>query len=634
MDRNTLFGLLLIGAILIGYSWWSKPSEAEIEAMKRQRDSVEQVQAQRAEEEAKVLKAEALAEDTNSTENPAAALSQSDSIVQAVNRTKFGMFADASQGEAEVITLENEKLEILISTLGGKPIQVRLKEYTTGFGDDLIIWDKDSSNFGFKFIQGNTFLNTEQLYFKPSASEVSVTGDELKTLSLKLFAGSKDKYIEYRYTLTGNSYLVDYSVNFQGLADLAAENQNTVDFYWSLASPNKEKSLKNQNMYTTVFWKPVEDDADYVSEGGSGKEIPEEPIDWIALKQQFFSAVLLSGSPISHEESYLETVDLTERPGGNYVKRLTASFPLELSKTTVPSVSHTFFFGPNKYDLLMSYDRGLDQQIDLGWGIFGWTNEYVIIPIFNLLESLNISYGIIILLLTIIIKLILFPLVWRNYISSAKMRVLKPEIDELNEKLKDADPMKKQQETMSLYRQAGVNPLAGCVPMILQAPILYAMFRFFPSSIELRQKSFLWADDLSTYDSILELGFTIPFYGDHISLFTLLMAISLLFYSRTNMQMTPQAGAQAAQMKIITYLMPVMLLVWFNDYSSGLSYYYFTANVVSMLQMFVIKKWFINEDAIHAKIQENRKGGKGKKKSKFQAQMEEMAKKRGYKLPK
>lgn len=632
MDRNTLSGLLLIGIILVGYSYWTKPSDAEVEVMQRKRDSIEQVQALQAEEEAKALTEEAQAEAASQANDSIPV--QNDSILQVQNQEKFGLFATAANGKEELVKLENEKIEVFLSNRGGKPVQVRLKEYTTGWGDDLIIWDQDSSNFGFKFVDGNRFLNTEELFFKPSATEISVEGEELKTLSMKLFAGSKDKYIEYRYTLTGNSYLLDYTINFQGLADLAAQNANKVDFLWSLASPNKEKSIKTQNMYTTVFWKYQDDDSDYITETSAGKEELEEPIDWIALKQQFFSATIMSDAPISSEGAFVKTVDLSEQPDGKYVKRLTAGFPVMLSKNTVPSANYTFFLGPNKYDLLTSYDRGLDQQIDLGWGIFGWTNEYLIIPVFNLLESLNISYGIIILLLTIFIKIILFPLVWKNYVSSAKMRVLKPEMDVLNEKFKDADPMKKQQEVMGLYRQAGVNPLAGCVPMILQAPILYAMFRFFPSAIELRQKSFLWAEDLSTYDSVLELGFSIPFYGDHISLFTLLMAISLIFYSRTNMQLTPQSGAQATQMKVITYLMPVMLLLWFNDYASGLSYYYFTANVVSMLQMFVIKKWFINEEAIHAKIQEKRENNKVKKKSRFQQQMEDMAKKRGYKLPK
>jgi len=631
MDRNTLSGLLLIGVILIGYSWWNSPSDEEVAALQQKRDSIEQVQALAAEEEAKALSLEAEEERNQVVEADSLV---ADSVVEEVNKTKYGLFATAAIGDEDIVKLENDKIEVLLSTKGGKPVQVRLKEYTSGWGDELIIWDQDSSNFGFKFVEGNRFLNTEDLFFSPSASEVSISGEEVKTLSMKLFAGSKDRYIEYRYTLSGGSYLMDYSVNFQGLANLAAENQNTVDFFWSVASPNKETSLKNQNMYTTVFWKYDDDDADYINEGGSGREEMEAPIEWISLKQQFFSAVLLADAPISPENAYLETTALIEQPGGNYIKRLSAGFQMELSKNNVPGANFTFFLGPNKYDLLSSYDNSLQDQIDLGWGIFGWTNEYVIIPIFNLLESLNISYGIIILLLTILIKVFLFPLVWKNYISSAKMRVLKPEMDELNAKFKDADPMKKQQETMALYRQAGVNPLAGCVPMILQAPILYAMFRFFPSSIELRQKGFLWADDLSTYDSVWDFGFTIPFYGDHLSLFTLLMAISLFFYSKTNMQMTPQSGPQASQLKIITYLMPVMLLVWFNDYSSGLSYYYLTSNVVSMLQMFVIKKWFINEDAIHAKIQANRQGNKGKKKSKFQQQVEDMAKKRGQKLPK
>ena len=288
------------------------------------------------------------------------------------------------------------------------------------------------------------------------------------------------------------------------------------------------------------------------------------------------------------------------------------------------------YLGPNNYNILSEYDNGLQKIINLGWGIFGWVNRYAVIPVFTFLDSFGMSYGIIILILTILLKLVLSPITYKTYLSGAKMRVLKPEISEINDKFKD-DAMKKQQATMSLYKQTGVNPLSGCIPMLIQMPILIAMFRFFPASIELRQESFLWADDLSSYDSIFDFpdGFTIPFYGDHISLFTLLMAISLMFYTKMNSAMGVGGatdGPMASQMKIMTYMMPIMMLFFFNNYSSGLSYYYFLANVISMGQTALIRKVFINEDAIRAKIETNKKKPQSKKKSGFQKRLEDMSK--------
>jgi len=396
-------------------------------------------------------------------------------------------------------------------------------------------------------------------------------------------------------------------------------------------APVHEKSREREQETSTVFYRLNDEDADYISERNYEKLNFESSIQWVSFKQQYFSAALISEG-FSKENAFAETIE-TEDP--RYLKGMAANLGLELKGAGEPSAAFQFYVGPNHYQTLSDLEIGLEDQIDLGWPIISWVNTLIVIPVFNFLdEYTGLSYGIIILLLTLFIKTILFPLTWKNYVSSARMKVLKPEIEEINQKFGDKDPMQKQQAVMGLYRQAGVNPMAGCIPMILQMPILYAMFRFFPASIELRQEGFLWATDLSTYDSIFNLPFEIPFYGDHVSLFTILMAISTFLYSKYNMDMSGgMAGnAQMSQMKIMIYFMPVMLLVFFNNYAAGLSYYYFTANIISVGQQFVIKKYFINEEKIHAKIQANK--AKPSKKSGFQKRLEDMAKQRGVQTKK
>jgi YidC/Oxa1 family membrane protein insertase len=427
--------------------------------------------------------------------------------------------------------------------------------------------------------------------------------------------------------------MIDFDVKLVGLEEVLVKNNNELAFNWNLKAPSKEKGKEPQYAATTVFYKYVDDEVDYISETSDDKQELEASTKWVSFKQQFFSASVIANKSFDKVNGMLETKKL--EGSKKYTKFLAADLTLVFERELDPSFGMQFYFGPNHYQTLDAYNLNLEQQIDLGWGIFGWVNEYLIIEVFNFLDGFNLNYGIIILLLTVFIKLLLSPLTYKNYLSSAKTRVLKPEIDELNAKFKDGDAMKKQQATMSLYRQAGVNPMAGCVPMILQFPILIAMYRFFPASIELRQESFLWADDLSSYDSIFDLGFSIPFYGDHVSLFTILMAISTMLYTKYNSQTaTMGGGMQAQQMKIMMYIMPIFFLGFFNNFSAGLSYYYFLANVISMVQQWVIKKFFIDEDAIHRKIQENKKKPKAQKKSKFQQRLEDMAKQRGYNPPK
>jgi YidC/Oxa1 family membrane protein insertase len=411
-----------------------------------------------------------------------------------------------------------------------------------------------------------------------------------------------------------------YAIRFEGMSDVVAENNNSIFLNWQMKPLHKEKGLTLEQQKTTFFFRTNDGDTDYMSEGQDDEQIMELPADWIAFKQQFFSVVLITDQKFKPTSTVLTTKKLNST---DYVMDLQARMHIEMSNGEVPM---DFYLGPNGYSKLASYGIGLDKQIDLGWGIFGWVNRFLVIPVFNVLDGTGLSYGIIILILTIFIKLLLSPITYKTYLSSAKMKVLKPEIEEINAKFKEGDTLKKQQATMELYKQTGVNPMAGCIPMLIQMPILYAMFRFFPAALELRQKSFLWADDLSAYDSILDLGFNIPMYGSHVSGFTLLMAISMIFYTKTNSQMSMGGGmgaAQEQQMKIMMWMMPVMMAFFLNSFASGLTLYYFTANVVTMAQQWVIKKFFIDEDKIHAKLQANKTTPK--KKSMFARKLDEMA---------
>lgn len=632
MDRNTVVGFVLIALILVGYSYFSAPTKEQLEAKKRYTDSIAQV------EQAKKIQAEQ-AKIQNTSENEIAVTPQTndsaltqvdDSVKKAQLVDSYGDFAEGVFKSPEEITIENDLLVATFSTKGGRPVSVKLKDYQAYGGSDLYLFDNDSSRFNLNFFYQNRLINTEDLVFEPKLETISADGIEKQILSMRLYAANKAKYIELLYGL-GNGYVLDFDVNIVGLEELLVKNNNEIALNWSIHALSKEKGKTGQNAATTVFYKYVEDDVDYISEGSSEKINLEATTKWISFKQQFFSVVLIAENQFDKINGDIETKALDASK--KYTKYLGANLTLTFPDQTQATFPMQMYLGPNHYQTLKKLDLNLQDQIDLGWGIFGWVNEWLVIPVFNFLDGFNLNYGLIILLLTIFIKVIIFPLTYKNYVSSAKQKVLKPEIDELNEKHKNSDPMKKQQALMALYRQAGVNPMAGCVPLLLQMPILYAMFRFFPSSIELRQEGFLWADDLSSYDSIVELSFNIPFYGSHVSLFAILMAASTFFYTRYNMQMTSASGPQAQQMKIMMYFMPFMLLFIFNSLSAGLSYYYFLANVVSMIQQWVIKKFFINEEAIHRKIQENKKKPVNQKKSGFQKRLEEMAKQRGIKPP-
>lgn len=628
MDKNSLIGLLLIGAIIIGFGIYNQPSQEEIDAAKRRNDSIALVKAEVQEQQLMV------APEAKQTQNSvldeiipldSATRVYRDSIAQTLNSSTYGEFSSAANVKAKDIVVENDVMIITFSTKGGSVKSVELKDYQTYDSMPLILLD-EQSRFGLNFFtRSNKNIVTEELGFVASSDGFTVSGEDEKNISFKLNA-TDGSYLEFNYTIKGNDYMVGADINMVGLEKVLAPRTAELLLDWKVNTPNLEKSRQSQTEKSTLYYKYDEQDVDYISERSDEKETFEADIKWVSLKQQFFNTSIIADDAFSKYNAFGETETFGD--SSKYIKSLSTSLSIPFGGGDIETFGMSFFFGPNKYDVLKSYGISLEQIIDLGWGILGWINEYAVIEVFNALDSTSLSYGIIILILTILLKLVLFPITYKTYMSGAKMRVLKPEIAEINAKHGD-DAMKKQQATMALYRQTGVNPLAGCIPMLIQMPILIAMFKFFPASIELRQESFLWATDLSTFDSILDLGFSIPFYGDHVSLFTILMAISLAFYTKFNSQMGMGAtaeGPMAAQMKIMMYLMPVMMLFFFNSYPAGLSYYYFLANVISLLQTLLIQKVFINEDAIRAKLEANKKRPKANKKSKFAARLEQMAK--------
>ena len=610
MDRNSLLGLVLIGAILIGYSYLTAPTAEQLAAQQKTQDSIALVEKNKkavVATKSTVVKAA----DTTSVVSD----SLTDSLATQELTNKYGVFANAATVDTSVYTLENKLIKVTVSSKGGKVKSVELKNYKNWEGKPVALFDGDSSELALNFFANNRSVSTRDLFFAGVKSD--------STLAMRLYAGSQDKYIEFLYSLKEDDYKLGYKINFVGLNDIIAPNTNYVELSWKQLMKNQEKDMKMERANSTIYFMFTDNEVDYISETKDEAKDLTTKVKWVAMKQHFFTQVLIADTEFE-KPTHIETKNGVE--GDHFVKATKSSFTLPYAHNAQESFGMHFYFGPNHYQILKSQGHNLEKQIPLGWGIFGWVNRFIVIPIFNFLNGFNWSYGIIILILTIAIKLLLLPLTFKAYLSQAKMKVLKPEVDEIQGKFKE-EPMKLQQEMMALYRKAGVSPLGGCLPMLLQMPILIAMFRFFPQSIELRQQSFLWATDLSTYDSILDLSFTIPFYGDHVSLFTLLMTVSTLLITKVNSssQMTNP------QMKWMMYLMPIIFLGVFNSYSAGLSYYYFLANMISIGQQYLFRS-FVNEDEIHRKIQENKK--KPAKKSKFQQRLEKMAKDRGMQLPK
>ncbi|HKK09422.1 MAG TPA: membrane protein insertase YidC [Bacteroidales bacterium] len=637
MDRNTIAGLLLIFIILIGYSIWQQPSQEDLIRQQQIRDSLERVERERTE----VLeqRAQERQEENKAKKETQASTDNSSQENEVLDESVLGPFATASRGTDKEYTILTDLMDIKVSSKGGRISKVRLNNYQTYDSLPLVLFTKDSSRFNFTFFSNNRTINTKDLYFQPVwlsgeptyNDRIELSGSDSISFAMRMYPQGKDKdddsYIDYIYTIHGDQYMLDFDVEFVNMNEYIANNVSYLNLDWYAQLNRHDKPLRNVGNGASVYYMFTDDDVENLSETDDlAEETISTKLKWVAFKQRFFSSVLIADNAFDNaellsEDEIPDVEDATKR--GHYLRTMQAQFGVPYTPSEKVEIPMRFYFGPNKYNILKKHDIGLEELIPLGWGILSWINRFAVIPVFNFLEGFNINYGIIILILTLLLKLVLFPIAYKTYKSQAKMRVLKPEIDELGKKFpKKEDAMKKQQATMSLYKKAGVNPAAGCVPMLLQLPILIAMFRFFPASIELRQQSFLWTTDLSSYDSIFSLPFSIPFYGDHVSLFTLLMTASTILYTKMNSEMMGSSSQQMPGMKTMMYFMPVMLLFFLNNYASALSYYYLLANLITFGQMFLIKR-SIDEDKIRRQIAQNKK--KPVKKSKWQDRMEKMA---------
>jgi YidC/Oxa1 family membrane protein insertase len=635
MDKNSIIGIVLIFAVLVITSLVTQPSKEKMAAMKRQQDSLRSVELlnQQKMEEQKNL---ALPLDTLPD-----SVKVADRLKMAENQ--LGAFSTASMGEEAYYTLENNLVKITFSNKGGKIYCVELKQYKTYDKQPLILFDGPKNQFGLNFFSNNRSIQTDQLFFTTSSPKaVVVDGPVVKMTDMGNEKHNSDNsfksetvrfrlevkpgsYLEYTYVLKYNTYMVDFDVNAVGMTSYIPANQSFLNMIWSFDVPRQEmKSKFGEDQNNNVYFKYFGDEVDKLKANKSDEKNLTTRIKWIGMKQLFFNSTIIS------DESFpIGQVRLTKLTDDDkYLGEFYTAISLAYEGKSTEKWGMGFYFGPNHFKTLRQYKIDLERQVNLGYSILRPVNRYLIIPVFNFLREYIGNMGIVILLLTIFIKLILFPFTYKSYISQAKMRVLKPEIDEITAKFGNDKPMEKQQATMDLYKKAGVNPMGGCLPMLLQMPILFAMFFFFPSSIELRQQGFLWAHDLSVYDSILNLPFNIPFYGNHVSLFCLLMTITTIISTYQSSQVT--AGATMPGMKSMMYIMPVMFLFILNSYSAGLSYYYFLANVITIGQTYVVRG-MVDENKIRSQMQMNRK--KAPTKSKFQQRLEQMARERGIQAP-
>lgn len=609
MNKNTLIGLLVIGLLLFGFSWYNNKQYTERIQEQQRQDSIAMANAPKQEPSStgEELVQGQLPPDTAALTNAEPA------------HSVLGEAYDAQlKGKEEFYTLENKLFILTFSNKGGRIAAAQLKDYKKYNGDPLMLFTEDGSRFNLNLFAPEQ-INTADFYFTPQI--VSDT-----SIAFRLYADSTS-YLEYLYTIRPDNYLMDMKVDLSHFKGKIVPNQPDVTLAWNIISPQEEKGFQNENNYTTISYKyPGETSIEELGMStGTKEENISTKVQWVAFKQQFFSSIIVAKDNFSAADLKYNTFPPTDKN----IKDFSALLTLPYTPAT-EGYNLQFYFGPNKFSVLKKYgDMEFQKLVPLGWWIIGWINRYVVIPVFDFLGSYISNFGIVILILTVLIKLLIFPLTYKSYLSTAKMRLLKPDIDKLNEKYpKKEDAMKKQQAVMQLYKSAGVNPMGGCLPLLIQFPILIAMFRFFPASIELRGKSFLWADDLSSYDSIWTFpdGFSIPFYGDHVSLFALLMAISLFITSKINYSQS--AGMSSQQMPgmkfMMLYMMPVLLLVWFNNYSAGLCYYYLLANLITIGQTYAFRYYLVDDKKLHAQMTENSK--KPVKKSKWQMRLEEMQK--------
>ena len=636
MDKKSITGIAIVAVLFLGFAYFnSKQQEKyqrELAAYQARQDSLAALNAP--------VRPAPAPDSTSLTAGVPddAAMSMPEAEYRRRSELLGDALAEAHAAEAAEIVAENDVMKVTFSTRGGQVTDVVLKDYTRYAprgerNEPIRLFDPESARFNMQFyirnLRNQTVpVNTMDYVFR--AEPVQRAGDAQRiVMRLPVAEGSA---LVYEYTLydsktPSRDYLVDLRVRMENMGGLMA-NQTTVGIDWSNTSYQNEKGFKNENMYTTLSYRfPGESSIEDLgmSAESKSKEVTTK-INWVAFKQQFFSSVFIAGENMQNAKLAFDTA----KPGSDYLKNFSARMTVPYSMQT-EGYDFAFYFGPNKYSILKQVVDGkngelhLERLIPLGWGIFGWVNRWCVIPVFDFLRNYISSFGIIILILAVLIKLVISPLTYKSYISSAKMRVIKPEVDALAKKFpKQEDAMKKQQATMELYKKAGINPMGGCIPMLIQMPILIAMFRFFPASIELREQPFLWADDLSSYDSVWNLPFSIPFYGDHVSLFALLMTVTLFVFSYFNYQQTASSQPQMAGMKfMMVYLMPIMMLFWFNNYSSGLCYYYFLSTLISIVQTLVIRR-MIDDEKIHAIMKANVAKRTNGKKSKFQQRYEEL----------
>lgn len=601
-DINSLIGFILIGGILIWMLYNNQPTPEEVEA---EATRTEQVETSAQEDQA------------DTTNQQLSRESDPDEIARAQSRLgEFGYSATLPSATENSTTISNDLLELKIDNKGGYISEALLRNYKTydSVPVYLIKGGNASFNLNLKTTDGRT-LNTQDLFFEPTLSR----NGENTVLSMKLKV-SENEYLEYRYELKPGEYMIDFSIRTQGLNDVLDPSGDVV-LDWKLKGFRHAKSISYENRYTELIYEYEGGKDDYVGHGDRDEQ-NDEDISYVAYKQHFFTSILLTDTPFRNGRFVSENLVQDEDVDTVYTKAFATTLPLEIKGGEL-NYNMNWYYGPSDFQILDGYDRNLDEIMPLGWGIFGWINKYIFIPFFGVLSGVLPSYGIAIIVMTIVVRIVLSPVTYKSYLSQAKMKVLRPEINELNEKYKD-NAMKKQQETMKLYSKAGASPMSGCLPALMQIPVFYALFQFFPSAFELRQKGFLWADDLSSYDTIAELPFTIPFYGDHVSLFPILASIAIFIYMMMTTGQTMQNAQQPGMpnMKFIMYLSPIMMLFFFNNYASGLSLYYFTSNLITIGIMLVIKNFIIDEDKIHTKIQENKK--KPKKQGKFAKRMQEM----------
>ena len=614
-DLNSIIGFALIFVILIFIMYQNQPDPKVVAAEKAKKElSIKEAKA-------KELEAKTVERATVTV----AATGDSTQLAQ-LQKTlgNFAYSATLPSAKVGLTTIENELVKLTIANKGGYIVEATLKKFEKfkkGSGELVQLVKDNNANLNVQLLTSdNRTLNSKDLYFEPTLTKVGAD----QVLSMKLKAGANE-FLEYKYILKPNEYMIGFDISSQGL-NKVLNTTKPLDLEWDLKSYRNEKSVSYENRYTEIYFEHEEGKIDYAGLGQTEEENLSKA-SFIAFKQHFFSTILLSKTPL--ETAKVNSVNLVhdEKIDTVFTKQFKANIPLVFTNGELDH-KMSWYFGPTDYKTLKSYDQNLEKIISLGWGIFGWINKFIFIPLFGLLSD-YISYGIAIIVFTILIKIAMSPITFKSFLSQAKMKVLRPEITELGEKFKK-DPMKKQQETMKLYNKAGVNPMAGCIPALIQLPFMYASFQFFPSAFELRQKSFLWADDLSSFDEVIRLPFYIPFYGNHISLFPVLASIAIFFYMKMTSGDQQMAAPQqegmpdmAKMMKIMIYVSPIMMLFFFNSYGAGLSLYNFISNLITIGIMIVIKRYFIDSDKIHVQIQEN-KLKEPKKQGRFQKKLQEV----------